>query len=105
MGVLVHHHVRVGPRRQKPGPYTGRVCVSRAKPMPSTGPATPPCASNGYGPKMPLSQSTISPVRSMLARAAGPSAPSDVLYALITGWPLGVVSVTMSYWPMAMKAR
>ena len=49
-------------RRQKPGPYTGRVCVSSAKPIPSTGPATPPCASNGYGPNSPLDPETAAAI-------------------------------------------
>jgi hypothetical protein len=81
--------------------YVERVWFSSANPSVPGATTTPPCASNGYGPKMPLAQSTISAVRSTLARAGLARSPRPVEYALITGCPFGAVSWTISYWPMA----
>jgi hypothetical protein len=96
----------LAPLRKKPVEYTGRVCVSRAKPSAPGGATTPPCASKGYGPKTPLSQSTTSAVRSTLALAASAkSGASSSEYALITCWPSTVVSRVISYCPIARNAR
>src|SRR3978361_861197 len=58
------------PLRKKADEYVGRVWVSSAYPITPGGATVPPRASNGYGPKIVLSQSVISAVRSTLAFAA-----------------------------------
>src|SRR4051812_27106224 len=83
------------PPTQNTPSYTGLVWSSIANSSDAFGTTTPPCASNGYGPNRPDSQSRTSLVRSTSARAAGPAEPSRVEYALTIGRPLVEWSTVM----------
>src|SRR5215218_10072398 len=92
------------PPAQNSREYTGRVCVSMAKPKLARG-ATPPTASNGYGPHCLLSQDTTEAVRLKSCLAYRPAAPPFDATAVITGSPEPVLPYATSNCPTAMNAR
>jgi hypothetical protein len=79
---------------KNPGEYTGRVCVSRAKPtsMLST---TPPASRNGYGPKIVDRKEMISGCRAKEASIMVPIGSGASWYRSSLAW----LSEISTSWP------